>query len=190
MKKYTFFALLTCMLLCAPIRMWAGSDDEAFLEQVAKEYADMKGQLKSIVGVDVDVKHSADYHERTFDVNCELERAKYDDALSVSQIAAMVKFYYEDQSKQTLALEVLLLEKDHPGFLDAMIKTKSSYRVHSVLADSVYQYTGTLDAKELKQIKKVDSVGYTSLFLQKGAALFNKVLLPYRLQALLWSLLA
>ena len=180
MKKYSFFALLICMLLCSPVRMWAGSDDEAFLEQVAKEFADMKGQLKSIVGVDVDVKHAAVFYEQTFDVKCELKRALYEDALPISQIAAMVKFYYEDQPMQTLALEVLLLEKNYPGFLDAMIKTKSSYRVHSVLADSVYQYTGTLDAKELKQIQKVDSVGYTSLFLQKGAALFNKVLLPYR----------
>lgn len=180
MKKYTFFAWLTCMLLCTPIRVWAGSDDEAFLEQVAKDCADMKGPLKMIAGVDIDITPSATYQEKTFEVSCDMKRAKYEDALPLTQIAAMVKFYYEDQPKQTLALEVLQLEKNFPGFLDAMIKTKSSYRVHSVLADSVYQYTGTLDAKELKQIKKVDSVGYTSLFLQKGAALFNQVLLPYK----------
>lgn len=180
MKKYGIFALLTYMLLCAPIRVWAGSDDEAFLEQVAKECGNMKGPLKMIAGLDIDIKPSATYQAKTFEVSCDMKRARYEDALPLPQIASMVKFYYEDQPKQTLALEVLQLEKNFPGFLDAMIKTKSTYCVQAKQTDNACQYTGQLDSKELKQIERIDSIALAALILQKGVDLFNHVLLPYK----------
>lgn len=180
MKKYGIFALLTYMLLCTPIRVWADSDDEAFLEQVAKECGNMKGPLKMIAGLDIDIKPSATYQAKTFEVSCDMKRARYEDALPLPQIASMVKFYYEDQPKQTLAMEVLLLEKNYPGFLDAMIKTKSTYRVQALLPTKDYQRIGSLDSKELKQIERVDSIALAALILQKGVDLFNHVLLPYK----------
>jgi hypothetical protein len=180
MKKFSFFALLACMLLCAPLRVWADSDDEALLEQVAKGCADLKGPLKKIGGFDIYIKQSATYQEKVFEVNCDMRRVNNDYAMPLPQIASMVKFYFEDQPKQTLALEVLLLEKIFPGFLDAMVKTKSTYRVQAVLSGDVYQYTGVLDSKELKQVERIGSSKLATLALQKGINLFNHVLLPYK----------
>lgn len=171
---------MACMLLCSHVNAWAGSDDEAFLEKVAKEFVGMKVPLKNIVGVDVAIKQSVTYQDKVFEVRCVMERARYEDALPLSQISPMIKFYCEDNPKQTLVLEVLLLEKHFPGFLDAMIKSKSSYRVQMSLPSTDYQYAGELNSKELKQIERVDTSTLTALSLKKGVDLFNSVLLPFK----------
>lgn len=175
-----FFALMACLLLCSFIDVWAASDNDSLLVKVATEYADIRGLFKNIAGVDVAVQQSASYHDKLFQVNSEVLRAEFDDALPVSQIESMLKFYCEDNTKQTLAVEVLLMEKHFPGFLDALIKTKSSYRRLMSLPTTDYRHTAELNNKELKKIERVDTTALTALCLKKGTDLFNSVLLPFK----------
>ena len=180
MNYKKFFTFVAFMLFCSYIDVWAGNDTEALLKEVGKEYADLRCLFKNIAGVDVSVQQSANYQDKLFQVNDTVSRADFVDALSVSQIESMLKFYCEDNTKQTLVVEVLLLEKHFPGFLDALIKSKSSYRRQMSLSSTDYQHTAELNTKELKQIERVDTTALKALCLKKGTDLFNNVLLPFK----------
>ena len=149
------------------------------MDSIAKEVANKRTLFKDIAGVDVAVQQTASYQDKTFLVNCSVERADFVDALSVPEIGAMLKFYCENEPKQTISTEALLMEKYFPGFLDAMVKSKSTYRVQTTLTPTGYQDTKALDSQELKQIERVDSTAFKALCLKKGTALFNTVLLPF-----------
>ena len=179
MKRYKYYIVIVALLLCAHTNVWAGNEEEAFLDSIAKEVANKRTLFKDIAGVDVAVQQTASYQDKTFLVNCSVERADFVDALSVPEIGAMLKFYCENEPKQTISTEALLMEKYFPGFLDAMVKSKSTYRVQTTLTPTGYQDTRALDSQELKQIERVDSTAFKALCLKKGTALFNTVLLPF-----------
>ena len=145
MKRYKYYIVIVALLLCAHTNVWAGNEEEAFLDSIAKEVANKRTLFKDIAGVDVAVQQTASYQDKTFLVNCSVERADFVDALSVSEIGAMLKFYCENEPKQTISTEALLMEKYFPGFLDAMVKSKSTYRVQTTLTPTGYQDTRALE---------------------------------------------